>query len=85
MPLEEILTQLARENGRTKEAVQEEMEAYLEELFSGEAAGEEDICQRLVKTWQGRNPDLAEFIARLAQEIEMEKGKEEDLRAYFEG
>ena len=84
MPLDEILEQLAREKGTTRERVQEEMEGYLSELFSGKVSGE-DKSHSLTSLWQGQDPDLAEFIARLAQEMELEKGKEEDLRAYFEG
>ena len=79
--MQEILEKLARKNDTSPEKIKEEMESYLKDLQGGEG---EEIDQRIFSQ-MGRGAELFEFIGRLAEEMEWEKKKEEELRSFLEG
>ena len=78
--MQEILEKLAQKNETSPDQVRAEMETYLDGLRCGEG---EERDRKILSQLKG-GAELYEFIGRLAEEMEWERKKEEELRSFID-
>lgn len=73
MPVEEILERLSARVGKPAAVIRCEMELYLEEMMRQDT----QEVRRLKAVFQGRKMTLGDYLGLMAQEMELEREKEE--------